>query len=340
MISEPIEVILAVILVTIAIATAITFTKVVTKQEIASERILARSMANVIADMYSRDFVMEGNLTLQGFKNKVGELCNLVWNRTGVWCNVSMYLVFLNGSEIKFHINGTNATRPRGDAVLVNVPVMPGTADRNVSWYWILYRDEPILQEDSPSAGQWQSQPIFYIVAYTKDGLPVQGGQAQVRIQIGSDIWQESAQVINGICEIQVTIGGDLPSPWSMDVRVYYTDPYTKQTSYIEKTVSFNKGTLKGKQQMLLNESGGEAYHFYIGDTIFASNGDTMNLTSIRESIESVSLPLTLNDIIYAQGPYNATVYKASSPGDRANIPFFIFPYTVRVEVEAVAPRG
>ncbi|HIE23958.1 MAG TPA: hypothetical protein EYP68_06990 [Candidatus Korarchaeota archaeon] len=338
MISEPIELILAVVLVTIAIATAISFSRVVTKQELASERVLARSIASIIGDIYARDFVMYGNLTLQEFKNKVGEICTLVWNRTGIWFNVSMYLVFLNGSEAKFYINSTNANRPRGDVVIITIPVMPGTADQNITWYWIPYRDEPILQENT-GEGTWESEPIFYIVAYTRDGMPVQGGRARVRIQIGSDIWQEGADVINGICEITIRLGGSLPSPIDMNVRVYYTDP-DGQTTSSEKSLNFRLGTLKGKQQKLVNETADEVWHFYIGDTIYASNGDTMNLTNIRELIPKVSLPLTLDELIYAQGPYNATVYIASASSDKANIPFFIFPYTVRIEVKAVAPRG
>ncbi len=343
MVSEPIEVILAVVLVTIAIATAVSFTRVVTKQETASERVLARSIASVIGDIYSRDFVMNGNMTLREFKNKVGEICTLAWNRTGIWFNVSMYLVYLNGSETKFYINCSNASRPRGDVVLVTFPVMPGSNDTQIHWYVLSYR-EPYYKRQI-DGNHWEGESArFYIVAYTKDGLPVQGGNAQVTLYADTTlITTEGAQLINGICKITIDVGIQEGAPaGKYHAFVDYTGPNGENFATREMWIDLDNGdpTGRGENQLLVNETAQPAYHFYVGDTIFGRSCNVMNVTSIRENITSIGLPMDIDDIIFAQGPYNASVLMVGNPSSRANIPFFIFPYTVRIEVEAVAPRG
>jgi len=343
MISEPIEVILAVVLVTIAIATAISFTKVVTKQEIGSERILARSIASLVGDIYSRDFVMNGNLTLREFKNKVGEICTLAWNRTGIWFNVSMYLVYLNGTEIKFYINSTNAARPVGDVVIVTFPVMPGCNNSEIHWYVISYRDP--YYKRTIDANHWEGESArFYIVAYTKDGLPVQGGNAQVTLYADATlITTEGAQLINGICKITIDVGIQEGSPaGKYHAFVDYTGPNGENFPTRELWIDLDNGDPVGRaeNQMIVNETTLPAYHFYIGDTVYGRSCNRMNLTSIRENITFIGLPETLDDIIYAQGPYNATVENIGDSSTRAHIPIFIFPYTIRIEVIAIAPRG
>jgi len=343
MISEPIEVILAVVLVTIAIAAAISFTKVVTEHEIGSERILARSMASVIADVYSRDFVMNGNLTLRGFRNKVGEICTLVWNRTGIWFNVSVYLVYLNGTEIKFYINSSNPSRPVGDVVIVTMPVMSRCNSSEIHWYVISYRDPYYTRVIDPN--HWEGESArFYIVAYTKDGLPVQGGNAQVTLYAdGTLITTEGANLINGICKITIGVGIQEGAPaGKYHAFVDYTGPNGENFPTRQLWIDLDSGDPvgRGENQMIVNETTQPAYHFYIGDTVYGRSCNRMNLASIRENITFIGLPETLDDIIYAQGPYNATIEMGGNPSTKANVPIFIFPYTVKIEVIAVAPKG
>jgi len=343
MISEPIEVILAIFLITVSLATAITYSKVITKQETSSERIMARSLASVIADLYIRDFVIYGNSSYNDFRKKVGEICHLFWNRTGVWANVTMCMVFLDGTEMEFYINSTSDQRPKGDTVIIKLPLMPRSSDENITWYLLSYRDyyyvESITQNNLTL--WWIENQIYYFVAYTRDGLPVQGGHAQVTVHAGSEIRSEGADMINGISKIEVGgLAGSGSVPSSLHVFAEYTDPYGVRTTR-EVWIDLESGDPSGRDenQMIVNETTQECHHFYVGETIYGRSVNRMNLTNIRESILDINLPMTIDDLILAQGPYNASIINGFDRSTKANVPFFLFPYTVRLEVIVVVPR-
>lgn len=344
MISEPLEAILAILLITISLATAITYSKVITKQETSSQRVVARGLASVIADLYLRDFVIYGNSSYSDFRKKVGEICRLFWNRTGVWTNVTMYMIFLDGTEIEFHINSTSDQKPEGDTVVIKLPLMPRSSDENITWYFLSYRDYYYV--DSVTQNNltlwWVENQIYYFVAYTRDGLPVQGGHAQVTVHAGSEIRSEGADMINGISKIEVGgLAGTGSVPSSLHVFAEYTDPNGDRTTK-EVWIDLETGDTSGRDenQMIVNETMQECHHFYAGETIYRRSVNRMNLTNIRESITGISLPMTLDDLILAQGPYNASIINGFDTSTKANVPFFLFPYTVRLEVVVVVPRG
>ncbi|GEM_PF-4734655 len=346
MISEPIEAVIAVVLVTIALATVITYMRVITRQEIVSERVLARSVASVLADLYARDFVMYGNISFQEFRNKVGEICSLTWKRTGVWVNVSMYMIFLNGTEVEFQVNSTKVPRPQGDKIIVMVPVMPRSASSEIHWYCLSYRDSYYVQQHSVGAITWWEGETarFYFVAYGEDGLPIQGGHAQVTVytNLGELVGTEGANLVNGMCKIAMTMGGSGPAPTKIHVFANYTGPNGESFPTRSFWVDLESGDpySRGEQHLIVNETAQEDHHFYAGETIYGRTANRMNLTSIRDFLKDLSLPLPINNISLAQGPYNASIINGFDTSSRANVPFFIFPYTVRIEVEVIAPRG
>ena len=353
MITEPIEALLAIFLISIGLAAIIAYHSSSTRSiQVLAERLSTRSVAYVIADIYSRDYVMCGSISFRDFKNEVGEICSLLWNRTRAWVNTSICLVYPNGTEKEFYINSTNTQKPNGDTITMMIPLRPIAFNENQSqlhWYVLSYRNYYFARNSTQDGNvTWEGETArFYFVVYTEDGFPVDGGQAQVTVytDLGELVGSNGSSITNGICKISIDLEGSGNVPSKIHVFASYTGPRGESFPTREMWIRLREGDPygRGEQQLLVNQSAQETNHFYVGETIYGRSCNRMNLTRFGCFMQDLSLPLSTEGPQYVQGPYNASVINGFDTSSMANIPFFLYPsssYIVILKVQIVTARG
>ncbi len=360
MTTEPLEVIIVVFLITISLFAIYSYSRtntILSGSE--GKRLLARSIASIIAGMWKYNFV-NGTYTYTDFYNEVNNFINTVESQQGLGVDANITFVYKNGTEKTFILHKT--TRTGKTSVLALVPVV-------VSWnctpdkvYVLPYTDE--VYYSLKISGYWILKKYtysfdnltFFVIAYHNTGTPKTEGGAYVKLDYtftDSSRWNTYsgtayAPLANGGAVLNVSIPGYsswfvADPPASLDVTIEYYPSATITTP--SKTWTFSYGSsdfIKASiPNIALTLSGKQYYLYLLGETstIVGAGTPTWVLTNRKgETLtgSGLTIPLTppsTNPGFFVQGPFNITIVDTSGT---VHIPFYVLPYMVLFKVRVI----
>ncbi|RSN73999.1 hypothetical protein [Candidatus Methanodesulfokora washburnensis] len=352
MVTEPIEAIIAILLISIVLYSVFVYNQRGT-ENIMLMRTLSKSIAGTIAGMYAN--YINSSIDFYTFNNTVNSFLEYTERKENVSIAANITVILKNGTLRTARLR--QMSRPVKRSIIENITVSLANESRNLTVYALPNRSY-VYCNLPPLIGctSWRSIGI-YVVGYYSDGTPATSGSASVT-DVSPPCFSVSGpqDIQNGIALLELS-----PKTGSCSGTVTITVNYNINGKSGSITLQLPVQLGSGKNFQLESEpqcNNQPCYFYFLGEQINLTPQDsTLNWlvnNSARGYYEgsgwqiitgsglcSVTTESGLHNlpcyIFFTPGPYNLSMnsFPGSYNGWDTNQPFFIEPYftiiTVRV---------
>jgi len=340
MVTEPIEAIIAILLISIVLYSVFVYNQRGT-ENIMLMRTLSKSIAGTIAGMYAN--YINSSIDFYTFNNTVNSFLEYTERKENVSIAANITVILKNGTLRTARLR--QMSRPVKRSIIENITVSLANESRNLTVYALpnrsyIYCNSPL----SPECTSWRSIGI-YVVGYYSDGTPATSGSAQAKAHDNCFYDSAPKKIQNGIALLELTPkGSNCSRPVNITVHHNITGKWKKITLPPLPILEGSGGNFGLKPEC----NNKPCYFYFLGEQInLTGSTDWLVSNAVRGSCRSEEnedkittgsgscddLPRYL---FFVPGPYNLSMnfLEQYNIWD-TNQPFFIEPYftiiTVRV---------
>ncbi|RSN78368.1 hypothetical protein [Candidatus Methanodesulfokora washburnensis] len=354
MVTEPLEALIAIMLISIILASIFIYNQRGT-ESITQMRTLSRSIAGTVAGMYVN--YTKSNIDFYTFNNTVNGFLEYVERKENVSTAANITVILKNGTLRTARLR--QMSRPVKRSITENITLFIANESKDVHVYALPFRNYVNRIQLSPIECLRYFSPIecllhksykynitIYIVGYYSDGTPVIGDESSIE-----DARANGGPFKNSPPKGKVYINDGI---WNITFETAALEKYT--TDPVTVSITYNIGGEKGYKEVRLPNEDYSSASFRLRPEKLCNNdacylyylGEQINLTGPTswqiESLMRDSYCLGSGDIATGSGHcgelpryifFTPGPYKLSMNNGDTNQPFFIEPYftiiTVRV---------
>ncbi|MGC9103189.1 MAG: hypothetical protein ACP5JF_00040 [Candidatus Methanodesulfokora sp.] len=347
MVTEPLEALIAIILISIILASIFIYNQRGT-ENIMLMRTLTRSIAGTVAGMYAN--YTNSSISFYEFNSTVNEFLDYVEKKENVSIAANITVVLKNGTLRTARLR--QMSRPVKRSITENITLFLANESRELHVYALPFRRYVYCDSFlfSTSICISYKSIYIYVVGYYSDGTPATSGSASATADRCFD--QAQGDIRNGIVLLEL----DPTSPFcsgTVKVEVSYTidgksgiiplPPFSVQQGS-------GKGDPPGKEGLKSESQCGNepCYLYFLGEIInlttdvsqWKINGTRGSCPTTDYGSGNIPTASGLCDslpryIFFAPGPYNLSMnrFSGSPDGWDTHQPFFIEPYFTIISV-------
>jgi hypothetical protein len=350
MVTEPIEAIIAILLISIVLYSVFVYNQRGT-ENIMLMRTLSKSIAGTIAGMYAN--YINSSIDFYTFNNTVNSFLEYTERKENVSIAANITVILKNGTLRTARLR--QMSRPVKRSIIENITVSLANESRNLTVYALpnrsyVYCNLPPL----PLIGctSWRSIGI-YVVGYYSDGTPVSSGSAWAEADCFSGGPEKTQKKIQNNGTVLLELSPDLSHPCSGDVTIIVHHNITGEWKEINlpslpvkdcTTGSCKNGQLEPDCSDPTDPTKKvPCYLFYLGEIVNLTDVSNWVIQGKRgpnnkcpsSGYGSGNIPTASGScdslpryVFFTPGPYNLSM----NNGD-TNQPFFIEPYFIIITV-------
>ena len=362
MVTEPLEALIAILLISIILASIFIYNQRGTESitQMGTLRALSRSIAGTVAELYLN--YTNSSITFREFNESANNFLEYVEKKENVRIAANITVVLKNGTLKTARLRQVDASVKVNKSITENITLFITNKSRKWHAYVLPFRNYVYLYCSLPIPSfniclSYSYRPIYiYVVGYYSDGTPVESGSASASAD--KCFSPDQQEIYNGIAllklsysectspeknkEIKVTvsysIGGESPPPIILNLSVKDCTTGSCKNGQLKFDCDCPDPTDPTKTKKV------PCHYFYLGEIINLTDVSNWVIQGRRgpndkcpsSGYGSGNIPTASGScdslpryIFFTPGPYNLSM----NSGD-TNQPFFIQPYFVIVSVK------
>jgi len=337
MVTEPIEAIIAILLISIILYSVFVYNQRGTER-LFIRRTLTRSIAGTVAGIYLN--YINSTQSFRDFNESVANFLTYVGKKENVSCSAALRLIFKNGSYFDYQlIRGRELSSSINESIIVAY----GRESGSLHVYAIVNR--------SFISSYYSPTPVaVYVIAYYDNGIPALTAESiSVSIDNGAPI--QCGEFSNGKATCDIS-SYNYQGKNEVTITIYYSNIDGKYSGYV--TFNYPVKNIKYTASPRISDtdiSNGKPYlHYYLGEIVkLTTDASSWNISNRKGGIcksntlgnkiptgssylcvDAGSIPLP---VFLVQGPINITLNYDATDDKKSNQVIFIDPYFTQVLV-------